>query len=301
MAQKEECMVFSEFTEKVREKITDYLPEFDTESVSIKTIEKNNGVSCTGLLIREKGENVAPNIYLEYYFARYTEGCAFDGVLREIAKEYRDIKNTIINTAVSEFDKAKARDKVIVKLVNYRDNRKLLKDCPYIRFNDLAVMARFVVALDETGISSTPLTNDDLTEWGISKEELFKKALDNTKRLLPPKVFKMDELINRSTGVWLDGEFETQAYVITNKICVNGATVVLYKEVMEEFEQKFPEGFYILPSSIHEVIVLPASVTPDKSFLRELVREVNRDVLPDTDYLSDEVYYYDAEEKNITL
>ncbi len=294
-------MIFSEFTEKVREGITEYLPDIDTESVSVKTVEKNNGVVCTGLLIREKGEAVAPNIYLEYYYARYSDGSTLECVLRDIAKEYKDIRQNIIETSIGSFEKRKSRDMVVVKLVNYRDNRKLLKDCPYIKFHDLAIMARYVVNLDETGLSSTPLTNEDLSEWGISKEELFEKALENTKRLLPPKIFKMDELISRSTGVMLDGEFETQAYVVTNKICVNGASAILYREVVDEFAEKFPEGFYILPSSIHEIIILPAYNTPGKSFLKDLVREVNREVLSDTDYLSDEVYFYDPEAKNITL
>ena len=294
-------MVFSEFTEKVREEIGAYLPDNNTESIMIKPVEKNNGVVCTGLLIKEKNENVAPNIYLEYYYSKYSEGGTMDGILREIAKEYSEVKESIKHTPVRTFDKANARDSVMVKLVNYRDNRKMLKDCPYIRFHDLAVMVRYVVDMDESGISSTPLTNEDLENWGISKEELFDKALANTKKLFPPKIFKMDELINKSMGFELDGEFETQAYVLTNSICVNGATVILYKEVIEEFAEKFPDGYYILPSSIHETIVVPRSLSPDTHFLKELVKEVNREVLSDLDYLSDEVYFYDPDKKIITL
>ena len=294
-------MVFSEFAERVKVSIPDYLPGIDAEDITVQAVEKNNGVVCTGLLIREKDEAVSPNIYLEYYYSRYMDGCAMENILRDIAKEYKEVRIAIEKKAVKSFDKQSSRDKVVVKLVNYRDNRKLLKECPYIRFHDLAVMARYIVTLEESGISSTPVTNDDLKIWGISREELFEKALANTRRLLPPKIFKMDELISKSTGIGFGGEFETQAYVLTNSICVNGASAILYKDVVEGFADRFPEGFYILPSSIHEVIIIPLSLAPEKESLKELVREVNREVLTDTDYLSDEVYFYDPEVKNITL
>lgn len=288
-------MEFNEFLEQVRDRIPDFLLQFNIDSIRLEKVVKNNGIIRTGLVISLCDEAVSPNIYMEYYYSMLQNGYSFENVLEEIAKEYRQAKRRMDSKEKFELDRSKLEDRVFLRIVNYESNKEQLADCPYIMFNDLAVTFRYLVSMDETGIASALINNNEMSIWKVNTEYLMKYAQDNTKKLFPPIIISMGEMLKDKCGFIGELPNEPNIYVLSNEQCINGATSMIFKEVLEEFANSCDTDFYILPSSVHEVILIPAVEIWNRAELTELVREVNENVLDDMEYLSDNVYYYDRD------
>lgn len=286
-------MEFKEFLEQVQDRIPDYLLQFNIDSIRLERVLKNNGVVCTGLVIGLEGENVSPNIYMEYYYSLVKKGEAMEKVLEAIASEYKTARQRMEVQEQFELDKNKLKDRVFLRLVNYEKNKELLEDCPYIPFNDLAITFRYLVNINDEGISSALINNQELKLWEVNLEYLMKYARENTLRLFPPMIRSMKEMLSEMCSFVGELPENPTIYVLSNKQCINGATCLIFKEVLEDFAKKLKTDFYILPSSIHEVLLVPIKEVWNRDELLELVRNVNENVLEQMDFLSDNIYIYD--------
>ena len=292
-------MKFEEFCNDIVENIYGYLQDYDIDSVRVDKVVKNNGVECTGVIILLKNEFVAPNIYLDYYYMLYKQGKNLDDILIMISREYVKARETMEKVDFNvDFDNA--LDKTIIKLVNYEKNKDKLVDCPYIRFLDLAITFRFIVKLDEYGMASAIISNKELLKWNMTQESLYEIALENTKRLFPAKISCMDELLSNIEEICPNEEDRKKLHVLTNTEGINGATCLVYDDVIKNFAIKENKSVFILPSSIHEVILLCCE-DAEKESLMKLVKEVNKFIVSEIDYLSDNVYFYDLESDKITI
>ena len=300
-------MDYKAFCDYVCENIENYLTEYSfTREPMIKEVNKNNGVKLVGLLIStDIDKDICPNIYLDYYYQRYEDGAGMDQVLKEIADEYRSVSEQIKSMRSVIDDDSWNRDisRVIPKLVNYERNKEVLSDAPYIRLLDLAVSFRTVVNFDGTGLSSTLLTNDRFRDFGMGIDELFNKAMENYNVMFPPKIRNMAEMMFGEMGMDDDFGLMPKYYVVTNEKCINGATTLLDIATLDRLSKEiYDEGdYYILPSSIHESITIGCGSGMEVDGLVALVKEVNREVLRDTDFLSDSVYRYDSDSMSIVL
>lgn len=174
-----------------------------------------------------------------------------------------------------------------------------LEDCPHLRLYDLALTFRWVAHSDDIGISTALVTNQELQVWGISMNELLLAARENTPRLFPVHMIDMDEMIAQAgIPISLD-ESAIPMYIMTNEQEVNGASVLLYDNVLESFALEKKTDFYILPSSIHEVILVPSNKIDDPSALFTMVSDANNTVVALGDILSDSVYYYNRRKNQI--
>lgn len=291
-------MNFEEFCNDIAENICTYLPDYNIETARIETVTKNNGVDCTGIVILLEGENVAPNIYLDYYYMVYRQGRSLDDVLRMIGEEYIRAKDTMDRSDFN-IDMDNIYENAVIKLVNYQLNKEKLVNCPYIKYLDLAVTFRFLVKLDDNGVASALISNKDLIRFDITKEELYDIAMENTRRLFPEQIRCMDEFIPNLEQVCLE-EDRNKLFVLTNEAGVNGATSMLYENVLRDFAKKMNKSLFILPSSIHEVIMICCD-DMEKERLKSLVKEVNKFVVSEVEYLSDNVYFYDLDTDKITI
>lgn len=88
-------------------------------------------------------------------------------------------------------------------------------------------------------------------------------------------------------------------YALTNVEKQYGASMITQPEVLNKLEQLFPEGFYVLPSSVHEVLIVPDNGEMEPKMLGEMVREVNKNEVERQEVLSDRVYSYDKEKHQI--
>ena len=295
---------FEEFCYYVEKNIGDYLPDLDIESVELKDITKNNGVILKGLVISENDNTcVGTTVYLQNFYEKFKIGRDLMEVVADIADDYRKYRKRIGTIAKNEDSYANPDlDMIVPRLVNYEKNKELLMDCPYIRFQDLAITFRVVIYSDEKDVMSCIMKYPVFDNLNITVEDLYKKSLDNYERMFPPTLKSMAEML-RDLGKGLPpipGR-EPQMYILTNDKQINGATSLLLNSVRDSFADNFTENIYILPSSVHEFIVLPESEVEDASILEEMVHEVNGTCLPNTDILSETIYYYDLSERKISM
>ena len=276
-------------------------------NITINHVIKNNGCEMDGLVIMEKGKDIAPTIYLDSFYELYTNGENIKNIIRQIEVIYEQNKNNVtfdVNI-LKHFDTIK--DKIVYKVVNYRSNEKLLEQVPHKRILDLAVV--FYCLLDnEYGRSATALIyNNNLKNWNVTIDDVYKAALKNTADLLHSKISSMAALFEKC-GVNVDGEevdlkdyVPSDMYVLTNESKLNGAACILYENVLYDFAQKLGADLYILPSSVHEVILLPKLSMFEKDELVNMVKEVNTEGVAADEVLSDHVYEYNRTERLITM
>ena len=291
-------MNFEEFKAWVKENITSKDWK-ETSQVEISVVKKNNGVSKAGLSIREDEHDVSPLLYLDDYYIHYQNGELLENIIRNIRADYdKKVQMAAVKIPnLQEFENIRGR--VIYRLVNYEKNKEILEDCPHIRLYDLAVTFRWVARIDDVGVSTSLITNKQVKEWGVSVNDLVLAARQNTPRLFPAQIIDMEEMLAGMVSFILYPS-TIPMYILTNKQELNGASVLLYGDILKDFANKKGADMYILPSSIHEVIMVPADRINDPTKLLSIVHDANTTVVSIGDVLSDSVYYYDRKKDQIT-
>lgn len=291
-------MNFEEFKAWVKENITSKDWK-ETSQVEISVVKKNNGVSKAGLSIREDEHDVSPLLYLDDYYIHYQNGELLENIIRNIRADYdKKVQMAAVKIPnLQEFENIRGR--VIYRLVNYEKNKEILEDCPHIRLYDLAVTFRWVARIDDVGVSTSLITNKQVKEWGVSVNDLVLAARQNTPRLFPAQIIDMEEMLAGMVSFILYPS-TIPMYILTNKQELNGASALLYGDILKDFANKKGADMYILPSSIHEVIMVPADRINDPTKLLSIVHDANTTVVSIGDVLSDSVYYYDRKKDQIT-
>ena len=262
-------------------------------------VKKNNGIELSALYIKKREDQIAPAIYLDEYYDYYLKGEDLDEIIQRIRKEYEWKVARVVNYHFNLEKFEYVRDRIVYRLVNYEKNREILEECPHLRLYDLALTFRWVAHSDEIGISTALVTNQELEVWEISINELLLAARENTPRLFPAHMVDMDEMIRRAGIDGLGDDTDIPMYILTNQQEVNGASVLLYDDVLAAFARKKRTDFYILPSSIHEVILVPADKIENPDDLFKMVSDANKTVVGLGDILSDSVYYYNRKKNQI--
>lgn len=292
-------MNFEEFKAWVKGNITSKDWK-ETSQVEISVVKKNNGVSKAGLSIREDEHDVSPLLYLDDYYIHYQNGELLENIIRNIRADYdKKVQMAAVKIPnLQEFENIRGR--VIYRLVNYEKNKEILEDCPHIRLYDLAVTFRWVARIDDVGVSTSLITNKQVKEWGVSVNDLVLAARQNTPRLFPAQIIDMEEMLAGMVSFILYPS-TIPMYILTNKQELNGASALLYGDILKDFANKKGADMYILPSSIHEVIMVPADRINDPTKLLSIVHDANTTVVSIGDVLSDSVYYYDRKKDQILV
>ena len=271
--------------------------------VDVLNVVKNNGLHLTGITICNRESNMAPTIYLDGYFADYKDGRTMENICKEIVQVYEKnkVQKDFSLEQVTDFKNVK--DRICFKLVNREKNAELLADTPYVEYQDLAVVFYILVSKDKSGITSITVRNSLMDMWGMDADILYYLAKKNTQRLFRGRVLSMMEVMAEIIGDSADA-FEDSAfpmYVATNVFKMNGACILLYDGVLKKFAEKIGGDFYILPSSVHEVIFVPANGDMDARYLIQMVKEVNATELAPDEVLSDNVYIYHADKDFVEI
>lgn len=278
----------------------------DSVHVEIQKVKKNNGLELTGIVIMEKSTNIAPTIYLEGYFSDYRNGESMINICERILKVYNENKVTdeFDISMVTDFNRAKHH--ICYKLVNAERNVDLLADAPHVLVEDLAVIFYIVATKDEMGTGTITIKNRFLEMWqDVTVDELYQIALDNTQHMFRGRVTSMMNVLTEIMAEELDEEYANEffdmvadgdipMFIATNTAKLNGAGVILYKDLLKTFAEKIRGDFYILPSSVHETLFIPAADSMDVDYLHHMVREVNATEVSPEEFLSDNVYRYDS-------
>lgn len=274
--------------------------------VSVQKTLKNNGYVRCGIRLSEKNINISPTIYLEEFYEKYRFGADMHTLAQQIMKIYHDVRidHSWKEEWIYEFPGVK--DKIVYRLINRKKNAALLKDVPYMPWKDLAIVFYVLFEVDEqTKNQAAMLVKDEqLKWWKASVEDLYQSAMHNTERLLPYELTNIYALISEMMGRAGEKhclESEERMYVLTNEMRSYGAAAILYPKRLEMIALYLKENFYILPSSVHETIILPESEAIPVDELNAVIQEVNSTQLSEEEYLSDRAYYYDREHKCVTV
>lgn len=305
-------MDFILFMEKVKKSLYEFFGE--GAEISIREVEKNNGVKLHGLTIIIGDANISPTIYMEGFYREYCSGKQFGTVLYEIIQLYEE--NKIYNRINMDFFTRyeQVRGRVFFKVINYEKNKERLDKLPHRRFLDLAVICYFAYMNDLIGHGFIQIENKHLAEWRISKEQLFADADKNIREKLQVDIKDMNEMIwemlkeeagerdlDEMRSVLEQEEQKIPMYVMTLSGKYFGAACIYQMDVLSRFAQKTGKNFYILPSSIHELILLPDEGRETPEGLRKMVTEVNRSHVEAEEQLSDNVYYFDQDSQTVQI
>ena len=247
------------------------------------TVTKNNGTRRTGILFKQEDSNLAPTIYLEEFYQKYLKGQQVPDLADSICSIYQEIRVKKTCDCQNLFDFNHVKDHIVYKLIRRDANEELLKQIPYEPFLDLAVV--YYIQIDNTrfGSAAIQIRNEHLRYWRVEKEEIRRLAEKNTPRFYPGQIRQIVRFM----------------YVATNEQCSLGAAVMRYPDFREKVRGMIRGDFYILPSSIHEVILVPESFGLEPERMQEMVKEINQTGVAPEEVLSDSVYYFDGEEIRI--
>lgn len=296
-------MNYQQFIEEVERRVKEKIKGNETMTVYIHTAVKNNGKERKGITVSEKGIHISPTIYLEEYFQQFQEGKPIEEIVEKILQLYEEIKcsHPCEESLLQNYEELKG--KFACKLIHRGKNEKLLNDIPYVPWMDLAIVVFVLLEVSPYGTATVLVRKEHLEIWGLTEAQLFDEAKKNTPILLPYQFCPMRKLLREICPYAVDeGEEEEESlYVLSNKLRSFGAASMLYDGILEKVGQKLGENYYILPSSIHEVIVVPESKSPVKQDLEEMVREINETQVEEEEVLSDRVYYFSRKENRLFL
>ena len=293
-------MDYREFVDQISEDLKKVLPdELQGVKITARQVDKLQGASYYGITVQPENSNIGISMDLSSAFEAMENGRSYDVVLAELGTAVADGFSNRPNVRAAELmDYEAMKDKLMVQVVPTAGNEEMLAGIPHVEQEDMSLVYRFVIETNEQGSATTLVTNQMLENYGISAEQLHADAMANAPEQFPASVRSMQEVLAEIMGIepeMMPGE-PGGMYVATCNQGVNGAGCIFYPEFMDQAAEKLGGDFFVLPSSVHEVILLPD--TGDMSFheLESMVQEINATEVQPADRLSDSVYHYDAEE-----
>lgn len=278
----------------------------------VKKVRKNNGILLHGLMISSEGQTVVPTIYLESYLEACESGTPFEEVICSLLAIYQ--KGTPQGNIDMEFFRhyGAVKDKICYRLIGRKGNEALLDEMPHVDFLDMAICFYYAYQGETLGEGSILIHNSHMEMWKVSVADLLAVARENTPQLLPWECSGIKEILNELEGADMDGsglemgdgmEESSQEFpmkILSNKKKLYGASCILYPGVLEEIAGE-GKSLYIIPSSMHETILLPYDKVKSAVYLKMIIYEMNRTQVAPEEVLSDSLYYYDSSRKEVVL
>jgi hypothetical protein len=310
---------YEDFKKEIIKSLEKRFPDCVIEEIKKEKIN----TTLEGLCIKKKGvqNSITPIVYVDYMYEAYMNGAQVEDIVEGV---YNSVNNEVVIKSIKKdfFNEENLlnniRNNAILCLVNREQNKKRLSDWVNRDFLDLSIIYRLVIKMDNGGMQNTIITQRMIEHCGITEKELFECAVNNTKRLLPSNISTMKEVLCKTLfeGEDFPDEIEEDfmgimpyisegydMYVITNKANIYGATAMLFEEVFFELAEKLDSNLYILPSSVHDVIAISdtSEACNGADSLAQIVYEINNEHVSVNERLSNQVYYYDRDLREVSL
>lgn len=300
-------MEYKEFLEKVAENIKLNLPDnYRNAEVTIQETKKNNNVILNSIMIKNPDNNVSPVFYMEGYYAKYQEGeLSIDEIGKKVIEDRIKNEKSIDISAI--INPENVRKNVVFNLVGIENNKEMLNNIPHRIQDDMAITYRILVDQENVGETATiKITNDIMDMVHMDENELYELSMNNTPSLMPAKLKNMLEIVSETMGIdagelFEPGTADAPMYVLTNNQMCNGASTIFYPGIQEEIYNKLQSEYFVLPSSVHEVILVPKDANMEAAELKQMVNEVNSTQVSPEEVLTGNVYEYDAKAKVLTI
>ena len=290
-------MLYDEFVDECKDRLQDYLKsQGEQVDVMYHSVRKIN-FQEEALLVRYKGDQIAPVVYMSGRYEDYLSGREMSEIVKDIARDVQEARKH--QPDMLDFTAEMAKERLYLSVINAEKNEELLNSVPYRKIEDLACIAKFrldaeaSVVVNETLCRQFRLTAEEVL--AIGERNMVKNGYQCEPLDLEIKrILKEQGVADREIE---EGMMKTQSsmmYVASTANHMEGAAVIASREAMHDFYEKIGEPFYILPSSRHEVILLPDRCGLETADLAEMVKDVNRQVGDEKDVLSDHVYHFDG-------
>lgn len=286
-------MKYPEFREELLNVLKNMVPKAVT--VRIVQVEKLNSSVRFGILFDREDMMYTPTVYLEPFYRSFQRGMSLEKIAEELLSCYEEELNDVPESVERLQSYESARQDVYCKLIHIKENQRLLQDTPHIKFLDFAIVAYFEVSREEMYKGSVLIKDYYLERWQITEEELLRNALVCTKEKKGVFFRPMSDILCQYISKE-DGDIYEHArkcmFVLTNTEKYMGAIMIYYPEVLSQIALFLKEDFYLLPSSVHEWIIIPVSATAGEDNLLKTVRDINRIAVLEEEVLSDNIYLY---------
>lgn len=299
---------FKEFQEYIKSNVKDYLPEnYKDADIQFTDVVKNNDVHLTGVLIKKENETLTPNIYINELYEKYSSGMNLDEIVGDIADlriEHDPPEEAqSIGSIFTNYEMVKQR--LEIHLCDMELNRDKLKNQVYTEQGDFAATYHIKIGGDGMLRGSAAVTPNLLKSWGITLEQLREDSLQaehskgavfmDIEELDAEKMFglKSTNLLDKQNDV-IDNEEGFSFYCLTSEEKIYGESMILQEDVMDKISKLMGGDFYILPSSIHETLIVPTTTQMTLEDMSIMVQDVNKEAVEPEDKLSDKVQFYDS-------
>lgn len=274
-----------ELIKKIEEKIGKKIVEVN--------VEKNNGVIMRGIKILDQSR-CSRIIYYQDLEKLEDIGASVDQIVDKAAEILIEEESHGIEATAINMNKDYVLNNVKYKLINREKNKKIEKRCPSKKMLDLIAVYQIEIIGNEDGTGTAIVTKELMDNFGMSIEELDNAAKENTKNDI--KIFSMSNMFGNNDQL----QEEIPLYVATTKKGINGAAAMMDNDSLRSFGDEHKCDFYILPSSIHEVLFYISSETKTNE-LREMVASVNEKEVDEIDFLSNNVYFFSRERGEVSI
>lgn len=296
-------MTYQEFLNELTAYLKRELP--DGTRMHLSQVLKTNGLRLDCITFSAPGLTVSPAIYPQDYFSRLSS-CSLASLAEEILSLYRDIGRHSPDMGLFT-DPSRLRPYVVFRLIQQKRNRELLKDLPHVPFLDLAIVFYLLLPCGDHAMTGSALIrHEHLRTWNMTVRDLADLARENSPRLLKQEILPMKEMLRQiltpeaAEDLFAEDRKERcPLYVLTNNIQLYGAGCMLYDGVLETFATARGCDLYVLPSSVHEVLLMPVSPEFSREELDEMILQVNREHVSQEEILSDHVYRYSLKDRKL--
>lgn len=294
----------TEFFEMIKDGVLANLRDTDpTLDGAIQQVTKINNIIYHGLSLRSDNNRVAPMIYLDDFFSRYSDNdISIDDIVNRVTEVYKkniagaqdiDVSN------ITDYDIVKTQ--IIPAVCNFERSSEYLKSAPFERICDLAVYYRILIDMAD-GEGSILVSSQLMETWGISFEDLKDQAWKNLHEINPPFFATMFDVLKEIMPAFdasgLETDTDNDMHILSNKSRINGAVYIADTKVLGDIANKLGTDIILLSSSRHELVILPYTMAADPerwSEMAAMVSEINQSTVSDEDFLADSVYYFTRE------
>ena len=290
-------MNFEQFKAQVIDEMRDRFPELD---ISLQEVSKLQGESYIGMAVRPKDSNIAATTNLKAFFEDLGEDFNMDDVMDQIAHGISDqishmpqFDERVLN------DYEQMKEKLTLQMIPTAGNEEKLSEIPHRNVEDMAIVYRFEMSNSAKEISSILVTDSMLRSYGITADQLHEDALEAAVQTHPATLRNMTDVMRDLMGdaaALFAPDEPSPMWVASVEGGQNGACAIQYPDFLDQAAETLGGDFYVLPSSIHEVLLVADDGSMDLSYLEAMVRSVNETEVAPADRLSDHVFHYDSEE-----
>ena len=292
-------MDFKEFVNKLEQDLKDFLSDTSPGAQIRQTpVEKLQAGSYTGISITPADTNVGMNINADQLYAQMQDGRSYEGVLAmalsQVEHGMRDMPAVDIQS-ITNYETAK--NLLCFEVVGTEQNADMLANIPHTDMENMSMVYRLQLDSNAQGTSTILITNAMMEQYGITKDHLHADAMENAPEIRPASFKTMVEVMAEMMGMpveMMPQDMAPPMYVATNEYKVQGAAVMFYPDFMDQAAKELGGDVFVLPSSVHEVLILPDDGNMSVDELRDMVTTINATEVSAQDRLADSVYHYDA-------